>query len=305
MWWWILSLVNTWERCLFSQWHRWPASKLSGALWRLGGKRKESLQLRLWNLNSTSNSPVAPRRLSCQISANQREAETSANVNKHWKTRAKGNDVITNVISANQHFASTFSMQIFKFQRRSCKLSFLFPPRHQSAPESLLEGYDTGGWKEKIRVLQTVEPITSCSVVQMLYHQATGDSVADPGEGGTGGVGPPFIFGPNRKNFLGRPPSPHLLSKGLDDRGPLISRSGSGTDWDSWELRKLELGLCDKQSCKETFCILLGLECTVPSVFRAACVTCWVSIFHMTKKKMDLHIFAAPCKYLQGANLGN
>ena len=26
------------------------------------GKRKESLQLRRWNLNSTSNSPVAPRR---------------------------------------------------------------------------------------------------------------------------------------------------------------------------------------------------------------------------------------------------
>ena len=36
-----------------------------------------------WNLNSTSNSPVAPCRLSCQIPANQREAETSANVNKH------------------------------------------------------------------------------------------------------------------------------------------------------------------------------------------------------------------------------
>ena len=28
----------------------------------------------------------------------------------------------------------------FKFQRRSCKLSFLFPPRRQSAPESLLAG---------------------------------------------------------------------------------------------------------------------------------------------------------------------
>ena len=109
-----------------------------GALWRQGGKRKESLQprlwnlqprsqsssaisdvtslvklvgkirrgrpraiglgskpplvtriartglgTRLWNLNFASNSPVAPRRLSCQISANQREAETSANVDKH------------------------------------------------------------------------------------------------------------------------------------------------------------------------------------------------------------------------------
>ena len=103
-------------------------SKLSRALWRRGGKRKESLQLRLWDLNSTCNSPVAPGRLSSQISGNQREAKTSANATKHWKTRAKGNGVITNVISANQHFASTFSMQIFKFQRRSCKLSFLFPP---------------------------------------------------------------------------------------------------------------------------------------------------------------------------------
>ena len=56
------------------------------------------------------------------------------------KTRAKGNDVITIVISANQHFASIFPMQIFKFQRRSCKLSFLFPPRRQSALESLLAG---------------------------------------------------------------------------------------------------------------------------------------------------------------------
>ena len=41
---------------------------------------------------------------------------------------AKGNDVITNVISPNPYFASTFSMQIFKFQRRSFKLSFFFPP---------------------------------------------------------------------------------------------------------------------------------------------------------------------------------
>ena len=142
-----------------------------------------------------------------------------------------GNDVITKDISANQHFASTFAVQIFKFQRRSCKLSFLFPPRHQSAPESLLEGYDTGRWKEKIRVLQTVEPITSCSVVQMLYHQATGDFVGDPGEGGGDGRGwAPLYFWTKPKNSLGRPPSPHPLSKGLDDRGPLISRSLSSTD---------------------------------------------------------------------------
>ena len=78
----------------------------------------------------------APRQLNCQ-----REVETSANVNKHWKTRSQGNDIITNVISANQHLASNFSKQIFKFQRRSCNLSFLSPPRRQSASESLLARY--------------------------------------------------------------------------------------------------------------------------------------------------------------------
>ena len=75
-----------------------------------GGIRKESLQLHLWNLNSTSNSPVAPHQLSCQISANQSETKMSVNVyvSKHWKTLAKGNDVITNVISANQHLHQLF-----------------------------------------------------------------------------------------------------------------------------------------------------------------------------------------------------
>ena len=87
-----------------------PGRSDSGA----GKEMKEGLQLRL--LNSTSISPVAPGRLlSCQITAEQREAETSANVNKHWKTRSKSNDVISNVISAKQHFDFTFSMQIFKF----------------------------------------------------------------------------------------------------------------------------------------------------------------------------------------------
>ena len=37
-------------------------------------------------------------------------------------------------------FASTFSMQIFKFQRRSCKFSLLFPPICRRTLESFLEG---------------------------------------------------------------------------------------------------------------------------------------------------------------------
>ena len=55
---------------------------LRGALATGREKEGELARLRLWNLNSTSNC----RRLSCQIFANQREAETSANVNKHCKT---------------------------------------------------------------------------------------------------------------------------------------------------------------------------------------------------------------------------
>ena len=95
-----------------------------------------------WNLNPTKNSPVAPCELGCQISTSQHEAEKSANVNKHWKKKgAKGSDVFSSVIYTNQHFASTFLMQIFKFQRHSCKLSFLFLHCHQSALENLFAGY--------------------------------------------------------------------------------------------------------------------------------------------------------------------
>ena len=60
---------------------------------------QEKGELATTSLEFFSNSPVAPRPLSCQISANQREAGTSVNVNK-LKTGAKG----TNVISAKQHF---------------------------------------------------------------------------------------------------------------------------------------------------------------------------------------------------------
>ena len=55
-------------------------TKLSGALWWQDGKRKESLQS--VEFKSMSNSPVAPSRLSAQISAHQRDSETSVNVNQ-------------------------------------------------------------------------------------------------------------------------------------------------------------------------------------------------------------------------------
>ena len=55
----------------------------------------------------------------------------------NWAVRFLKADIITNVISTNrQHSTLTFS--IFKFQRHSSRFSFLFPPHHQGAPESLL-----------------------------------------------------------------------------------------------------------------------------------------------------------------------
>ena len=51
--------------------------------------------------------------------------------------------------------------------------------------------------------------MTSWTVGQMLYHQATGDLVTDPREGpGGGGGGPFFIFGPNRDPPPPPPPPP-------------------------------------------------------------------------------------------------
>ena len=48
------------------------------------GREKEGeLATTSLELNSTSNFPVACPRQNCQISANQREAETNTNVNKH------------------------------------------------------------------------------------------------------------------------------------------------------------------------------------------------------------------------------
>ena len=60
-----------------------PPNASLRAIWRRGGKRKQSLQLRPWNLNSASNSTVAPRRLSCQIFVNRRECKLSYPMNSY------------------------------------------------------------------------------------------------------------------------------------------------------------------------------------------------------------------------------
>ena len=94
----------------------------------------------------------------------------------HWKSRCEvligGNDIsnevitlgtcfsrfayIRSLVSASRWLAeiwqlswrgSTGKLEVeFKFQRRGCKLSFLFPPRFQSTTESLLPVHIQSGW---------------------------------------------------------------------------------------------------------------------------------------------------------------
>ena len=106
------------------------------------------------------------------------EFEFHLQSNKHWQTRVKCNDVIANVISSNQHFPTTFSMQIFKVQRRSCKFSFLFLSHRQSTLESLLTGYMAAGTfisglhcmaQHLVNQLTTITPLITLLGIQYYY----------------------------------------------------------------------------------------------------------------------------------------
>ena len=135
---------------------QYPASKHSGRS-DGGQERKESLQLRLWNLNSTFKSPVGSGRLSCQISANHREEETSSNVTNIERHVPR---VMTSLLMSSPPISISHrksSMHIFNFHRRSCKLYFLFSPRRQSAPESLLAGKQSKGILRSRGVIQQRE----------------------------------------------------------------------------------------------------------------------------------------------------
>ena len=74
---------------------------------------------------------MAPRRLS--EAERRNECECKQTLKRHAPR------VMTSFLMSSPHF----SVQIFKFQRRSCKPSFLFPPRRQSAPESFSQARET------------------------------------------------------------------------------------------------------------------------------------------------------------------
>ena len=104
----------------FSLWASSPGCSGSGAG---KGRRACNYVSGIWIL------PPIPLWLPIDLAV--RFSPISANVNKHCKHMPRVMMSLLMSPSANEHFASTFLMQIFKFQRRSCKLSFLFPPRHQ------------------------------------------------------------------------------------------------------------------------------------------------------------------------------
>ena len=104
---------------------------LFGVLWQLGGKRKESLQLRLRNLN-ISIEKVDTKCWFAEMTLVMMSIPL-AHVSQCLFTFV--------LISASRWLSelwllsrrgATGELEVeFKFQRRSCKLSFVFPPCHQ------------------------------------------------------------------------------------------------------------------------------------------------------------------------------
>ena len=111
------------------------------ALWRRGGKRKDSLLLRLWNLNICIEKVDAK----CWL------AEMTLVMTSLLLARVFQCLFTFALISASRWLAEIWQYSRrgaagemgveFKFQRRSCKLSLLFSPRHQSILDTLLAGY--------------------------------------------------------------------------------------------------------------------------------------------------------------------
>ena len=117
------------------------AGKLSGALWRRGGKRKESLQLRLWNLNICIEKVDAK----CWL-AEMTLVMTSLPLALDFRC------LFTFALVS----ASRWLAEIWQLSRRgatgelevdsnsrgliSGKCPLIFPLRRQNAPESLLAG---------------------------------------------------------------------------------------------------------------------------------------------------------------------
>ena len=125
------------------------------------------------------------RKLACKqalpgaLAAARREKEGKLATSR-CEMRIGGDDISNDVITLDTSFSMLHSRWLegfsrlsrqgatgeleveFKFQRRSCKLSFLFPPRRQSVPGSLITGY------EKISVGHSWTTLWNLTLTQFL-----------------------------------------------------------------------------------------------------------------------------------------
>ena len=112
------------------------------ALWGtlVAGGRKERLQLCLWNLNiciEKVNAKCWLAEMTLLMCLPLVRASTCFSMFVYICTHFHFAPIGGNLTAQSMGELEAE----FKFQRRSCKLSFLFPPNRQSAPESLLAGY--------------------------------------------------------------------------------------------------------------------------------------------------------------------
>ena len=147
-----------------------PASKLSMALWRRGGKRKESLQLRLWNLSICIEKVDAK----CWL------AEVILVMTSLPLARVFQYLFTFPFVSASRWLAeiwqlsrqrATGELEVeFEIQRRSCKLSFLsFQAPSARAPRRVCSQANRSRWRPPL-----VSQPVSLSLVKVALME-TGD----------------------------------------------------------------------------------------------------------------------------------
>ena len=136
-------------------------------LWGRGGKRKESLHLRPWNLNIyirrvdakswlAEMTLVMIFRVFFNVCLHSRSFPASLWLAEVWQLSRRG---VTGELVAE-----------FKFQERCCKLFFLCARRRQSTPDSLLAGYNFLGYLDLLlaRILLT---FGCCCVRRVWRHK--------------------------------------------------------------------------------------------------------------------------------------
>ena len=121
--------------------------KLSGASWRRGGKRKESLQLRLWNLNiciekcedDTRNDVITLGACRFNVCLHSRSFPRSASLSRrggggeggtqgNWRRNSNSREVVASFPSFSHPYA--------RAPRRACSQANVYPRSRHYSPKS-------------------------------------------------------------------------------------------------------------------------------------------------------------------------